>query len=368
MVTIHARLSLRLVPILLLSGALLLGCAQPAPTTPTPAPAKPAAPSASTPAATAATVPAATKAPAADQADVKFPTKPIELIVPFPAGGAADLMSRALAEASKPYLEHPVVVVNKPGGAAIVGTEAVATAKPDGYTVAALVVGPAATQPHIDKVNYDFNSFDVITMIYDQPLALVVKPESKYQTAKDLLDDAKARPGQLKFAGAPVGGVPHLGCELLLRKAGTKGTIVPYQGTGPAATALLGGHIDAATLPPADVATHVEAGKLRALGVMSSERYASLPNVPTLKEQGIDLSASVWAGVAVPKGTPKPVYDKLHAAFKKGIESSTFQNAAKAAYSPIGYVPPEKFMALWKTDFGRYGELIKTLKQEGVLQ
>jgi tripartite-type tricarboxylate transporter receptor subunit TctC len=299
---------------------------------------------------------------------VKFPTKPIELIVPFPAGGTADVMSRAIAEAAKSQFEQPMVVVNKAGGAATVGTEAVAAAKPDGHTLGTVSVGPAATQPHIDKVTYTIDSFEPLMMLYDQPLVLVVGADSKYKTAKELLDDAIARPGQLKFAAAPVGGVPHLGGELLLRMVKAKAAVLPFQGTGPATTALLGGHIDAATLPPGDVAANIEAGKLRALGIMSAERYSPMSSVPTMKEQGYNLVATAWAGVVAPKGVPAPVLDRLGQGLRKAVESKVFQDAAKTAYSPIGYVPPSQVASVWKNDFQQYGELIKSLKQEGVLQ
>ena len=296
-----------------------------------------------------------------------FPNKPIELVVAFPAGGASDVLMRALADQVSKDIGQQVVVVNKGGGSGTIGSGEVARAKPDGYTVLLMQVGPGATQPHIDSVPYKTEDFEPLMLNFDNPLFLVTGAQTPWKNVKEFVDDAKKRPGQIQFGAAPTGGAPHLVMELLAKVGGFQVNVVPFQGGGPASTALLGGHIDAVSLNPAEVTPLVQGGKVRLLGVYSAERLKEFPDVPTMKEQGFDAVGGVWAGLVVPKGTPKDIQTKLHDAFKKGMESQQVKDAWGSLMTPVKYLPAAEFLKLWQTDFERYGEIIRDLKKNGRL-
>jgi tripartite-type tricarboxylate transporter receptor subunit TctC len=185
---------------------------------------------------------------------------------------------------------------------------------------------------------------------------------------QELVEDARKRPGEIKFGASPVGGVPHLVMVQLARAADIKVNTVPYQGMGQAMPALLGGHIDAVSPHPADVVAHLDTGRLRLLGVYEPERLKEFPEVPTMREQGYDVVGSVWGGLVVPKGTPKAVQTRLHDAFKKALESQQLQEAWRTLRISPTYQPAEEFLKLWRSDFVRYGPLIRELKEAGVLQ
>ncbi|MHB1131424.1 MAG: Bug family tripartite tricarboxylate transporter substrate binding protein [Chloroflexota bacterium] len=300
-------------------------------------------------------------------AGASFPTKAVELVVAFPAGGATDVMMRALADGMQQDLGQQVVVVNKGGGNGIIGTGEVARAKADGYQVLVMQAGPGATQPHIEKVDYKVEDFEPLMLVFRNPIFLVAGSHTPWKDAKEFVEDAKKRPGQIKFGASPQGGVPHLVMEFLGQVAGIKVNTVPYQGGGPAMTALLGGHIDVFSGHPADVAPHMGTGKIKILGVYEAERLKEFPDVPTMKEQGFDAQGAVWGGLVVPKGTPKDVQTKLHDAFKKSLESQKTKDAWAKLSMPTSYMTGDKFVQLWKTDLERYGKIIAQLKAEGRL-
>jgi tripartite-type tricarboxylate transporter receptor subunit TctC len=300
--------------------------------------------------------------------DAAFPTKPVELVISFPAGGSTDLMLRPLADAASSTLGQQVVVVNKPGGSGTIGAGEVARAKADGYTLLAMLAGPGATQPHQGDVPYTMEDFDVLMQVFRNPLFLATRGDAPWKSTKEFADDAKRRPGEINFGATPVGGVPHLVMEMLGRAGGFKVTTVPFPGAAPAMTALLGGHIDAVSVHPGDVAAYMGDGKVRLLGVYETERLKEFPDIPTMREQGFDVVGYVWGGLVVPKETPKATHDKLHDAFQKGLESQQVKEAWATLRISPSYAPADEFVQLWKSDFERYGELIQELKQAGVLQ
>jgi tripartite-type tricarboxylate transporter receptor subunit TctC len=296
-----------------------------------------------------------------------FPTKSIELVVAFAAGGATDVMMRALADAASTELGQQVVVVNKVGGNGITGTGEVARAKPDGYTVLVMQAGPGATQPHVEAVPYKIDDYEPILMTFENPIFLVAGANTPWKTTKEFVEDARKRPGQINFGASPAGGVPHLVMELLGKSAGITVKNVPYQGSGPAMTALLGGHIDVMSAHPADVAPQLGTGQIKLLGVYSEQRLKEFPDVPTMKEQGYDVQGFVWGGMVVPKGTPKDVQTRLHDAFKKALESQKTKDAWAKLNVPTTYATAADFLKIWKADFDRYGTVIKDLKDAGRL-
>lgn len=300
--------------------------------------------------------------------EAAFPTKPVELVITFPAGGSTDLMLRPVADAASSTLGQQVVVVNKPGGSGTIGTGEVARAKSDGYTVLALLAGPGATQPHQGDVPYKMEDFEPLLQVFSNPLFLVTRGDGPWKTAKEFADDAKRRPEEIKFGATPVGGMPHLVMEMLGRAGGFKVTTVPFPGAAPAMTALLGGHIDAVSVHPGDVAAYLGDGRVRILGVYEPERLKEFPDVPTMREQGFDVVGYVWGGLVVPKGTPKAAQQKLHDAFKEALESRQVKEAWTTLRIGPTYASGEGFAKLWKSDFDRLGALIRELKQAGVLQ
>jgi len=297
--------------------------------------------------------------------EAAFPTKAIELVVAFPAGGATDVMMRPLAAAVSKDLGQQVVVVNKGGGSGTIGSGQVARAKPDGYTILVMQVGPGASQPHMDEVPYKIDDFEPVMLVFENPLFLVAGANTPWKNAKEFVEDAKKRPSAIAFGAAPMGGIPHLVMELLRREGGFDVKTVPFQGGGPTITALLGGHIDVTSLNPAEVSPHVPTGKMRLLGVYNTERLKEFPDVPTLREQGFDAVGAVWGGLVVPKGTPKEVQSTLHDAFKKGLENQQVKDAWAKLQTPIKYRTAGELLTVWKMDYDRYGALIRGLKKAG---
>ena len=306
-------------------------------------------------------------APLGCSSGATFPNKTVELWVVFPPGGASDVMMRALADDMSQSLGQQVVVVNKAGGNGIVGTGEAARAKADGYTVVVVQAGPAATQPHIEQVPYTVADFEPLMLVFKNPLFFVAGAHTPWNNIKDFVEDAKKRPGQIKFGASPAGGVPHLVMEFLGKAAGVSVNVVPYQGGAPAMTALLGGHVDVISVHPADVTPQMGTGKIKILGTYEAERLKEFPDIPTMKEQGYDAQGFVWGGLAVPKGTPKDVQTKLHDAFKKALESQAVKDAWAKLNMPTSYTTGEQFLQLWKSDYDRYGGLIKEAKQLGRL-
>jgi tripartite-type tricarboxylate transporter receptor subunit TctC len=300
--------------------------------------------------------------------EAAFPTKAVELVVAFPAGGSTDQMIRPLAEAASSVLGQQVVVVNKPGGNGTIGTGEVARARPDGYTVLVMQAGPGATQPHQGDVPYKIEDFEPLMLIFRNPLILGVGGHTPWKSVAEFVENARKRPGEIKFGASPVGGLPHLVMVQLERAADVRVTTVPYQGMGQALPALMGGHIDAVSAHPADVVAHLETGNLRLLGAYQPERLREFPELPTMKEQGYDVVGSVWGGLVVPKGTPKAVQTKLHDAFKTALESRQLNEAWGTLRISPSYAPADEFLRIWKEDFDRFGPLIRELKQAGVLQ
>lgn len=291
----------------------------------------------------------------------KFPAKQIDIICPFAAGGGTDLVARALANSTKDKLGQPVMVVNKTGGVGAVGMNDGAKAKPDGYTVTMITV-ELVTLTHLGLAQLNYQDFEPILRVNMDPSAITVRTDAPWKNMKEFLDYAKQHPGQVKVGNAGPGSIWHLAAAALEQKTGVQFNHVPYSGgAAPAVVALLGGNIDAVAVSPAEVDAQVKAGKLRVLGVASETRAKALPDVPTMKEQGIDLVLGTWRGLAVPKGTPAPVVKILHDAFKKGMEDKAFVDYMDKAGLGLGYLSGEAFKASMKAEEASFGTLIEKL-------
>jgi tripartite-type tricarboxylate transporter receptor subunit TctC len=286
-----------------------------------------------------------------------YPSRPISMIVPFPPGGVADLTARPVAAALERQLKNPVGVVNKTGAAGAVGMQFAATSKPDGYTLL-LALSSISIIPEADKLfdrppAYTVDQLTPIALISADPTILVVRTESPWKTAKEFIEDARKRPGQISYSSSGIYGTLHMAMELLSHAAGIKLRHVPHQGAGPALTALLGGHVDALASGPAVVLPQIKAGKLRALACFSDKRAASLPDVPTFKELGYDVEFSLWVGMFAPVKTPAANVNVIREAVRKAANSDQFKTAIANIGDEVAYLDQPDFAKFWDTDAKR---------------
>lgn len=273
-------------------------------------------------------------------AQEKYPTKPINFIIGYPAGGSTDVCARPLVAAASKILGQPIVVINKPGAASAVAVALLKNEKPDGYTIGILPSGAVLSQ-HMRKVPYDSaKDFTPIMQYAVYLYGLVVKTESPWKTFKDFIEYAKANPGKIRYSTAGPGTPQHLVMERLALKEKIKWTHVPFEGGPQAITALLGGHVEASS-QTTEWKKHVEAGTLRLLAVYGEKRMADFPNVPTLLELGYDIVAPSLICIVGPKGLPPQIVETLHQAFKKAMEDPDFIRISRQLDQPALYRGPE---------------------------
>ena len=290
-----------------------------------------------------------------------YPSRPITIVNPFPPGGIADLTARPLAATLERFFKQPVVIANKAGAAGAVGTQFAAVAKPDGYTLLVALVSISST-PEVDKLlgrppTYTRDQFVGIARLNADPPILVVN--GPWKTLKELVEDARKRPGELTFASSGLYGASHLPLEMFLQSAGLKMRHLPTTGGGPATSAVLGGHAQLWASPPALAAPHIEAGKMRALATWGATRLAAFPDVPTLKELGYDIEYYIWTGLFAPKATPANVVQILRDATRRAVQDDEFKSAMEKAKTPIAYQDADEFKAFWDSDAKRIAAIIQ---------
>ncbi len=251
-----------------------------------------------------------------------FPTRPVRLVVPYPPGGANDAVARLLVPKMIEQLGQNVVVDNRGGGNTIIGSELVARAVPDGHTVLVIAAGHAINPSLYPKLPYDTaRDFAPVALVGDGAYVLVAHPSLGIASTADLISLAKSRPGQIAYASSSIGNLTHLAAEVFNSMAGTRMLHVPYKGGGPAMVDLLGGRVSIFFSTVAVARPHLQAGRIKALGVTTARRSAALPGVPTIAESGLPgYEVSGWYGLVAPAATPKPVIARLH---------STVQGAAR---------------------------------------
>ena len=290
-----------------------------------------------------------------------YPSRPIKLIVPWPAGGGVDTSARLIAQPLSERLGQPVVIENKPGAAGNIGTALAAKEKPDGYTLLQASLSPNAVNPHLySNLGFDpVKDFEFVARVYTVPSFLVVPSSSPANSAQDLVAMAKKAPGSLDFGSGGVGSSQHLFGVMFNKAAGIDVVHVPYKGTSPAEAALVAGHVDFMLNPPTALA-HVAAGKLKALGVASAKRSPAVPDVPTLDEQGIKgVYTSTFYGVMAPAGTPKEIVDRLNKEIVAILQTPEIRSRlAKLAADP-GTESPDEFKKFVIGEIERYGEIVK---------
>jgi tripartite-type tricarboxylate transporter receptor subunit TctC len=249
-------------------------------------------------------------APAARAASNDFPNHTVELIVPYQPGGGTDALARAFADASHTHMSQSIVIVNRPGAGGAIGWNEVINARPDGYKLAVLTV-ELLTLPHLGLAKFNYDDFQPIAQLNADPAAITVKADAPWNTVEEFLAAARKKPDEVRVGNSGTGSIWHLAAAALEDKTGTRFNHIPFQGAGPAVLALLGGHIDAVAVSPAEVSNYVQAGKLKMLMVMADQRLKAFDKVPTAKERGIDISIGTWRGLGAPKNTPPDVMAKL---------------------------------------------------------
>jgi tripartite-type tricarboxylate transporter receptor subunit TctC len=300
--------------------------------------------------------------PATGVAQEAYPSKPVNMIVPFPPGGQADLSARPLAQALSQILKQPVVVINRPGASGAIGNRAVAGATPDGHTILVSLVS-IVTIPVVDelfgrKPAYSMDQFVPLALLAADPPVLVVGADTPWKTANELIADARKHPDDLVYSHSGLYGPSHLPMEMLLQSAGAKMRGLPAVGGGPTMMLVLGGSAAMWASPPAMAVPQVAAKKLRALASFGAQRHPAFPDVPTLKELGHDVEYTVWSGVFAPAGTPQPVIATLREAIRKAVASVEFRTAMENMKSPVPYLDAPEFREFLTKDAARLRQAI----------
>ena len=305
---------------------------------------------------------AALAIPLAAWAQGTWPERPIRLIVPFAPGGVTDTSGRVIAEGLSRRLGQQVVVENKPGASGNIGTQSVAIAPADGYTLVLAFDGTMVINPHVfANIPFDtLKDFAPVGKIGDATLIIVSHPSFPGKTLGELIDISKKDPKGVSYGTSGVGGTPHIAGELLNLRAGAKLVHVPYKGGGQAMSDALGGNVPLVYTAVAGAIKHVEAGKLHAIAVSSRTRSPSLPNTPTFIEAGVpDFEASSWVGILAPAGTPRPVIDRLN----KELNALLTSPEVVERLAKLGIVAtpgtPEQFGEQMKADLAKYGPVVK---------
>ena len=299
---------------------------------------------------------------AAQAQEGSYPNRPVMLVVSAAAGGTTDLAARLISEPLAKALGQSVVVDNKPGGNGTIAAQAVQRAKPDGYTLLVQYSGYHVITPLLTKTSWDpVKDFAPVANLLSAPQVLVVRPGLPVNSLKELVAYAKANPNKLNYASSGNGSLQHVSTELLNQMAGIQITHVPYKGTGPAMTDLLGGNVDMTITTPPPLMGHIAAGKLRPLVVTSKTRLPSLKDVPSAPEAGYpDLDVSSWFAMYAPVGTPKPVIDKLTSEIEKIMKTEAFRKKAEELGADARYMNPQQLDQFQKAELQRWAKVIKS--------
>lgn len=300
-------------------------------------------------------------APLAAQA---YPTKPITVVVPFSAGGPTDTVARQLVEAMRPHLGQNIIVENVGGAGGTVGTARVARADPDGYTVLLMHIGFSTAPSLYNNPGFQYDQdFEPIGMIVDVPMTMVARSDFAPSDFPAFLEHVKANANTLTMANAGIGSASHL-CGLMFMSAtGLDITTIPYRGTGPAITDLIGRQVDLMCDQTTNTSSHIRAGSIKAYAVTSSERVATLPDLPTMAESGIDgFQVGIWHGFWAPKGTPAPVIEALNKALQAGVQDPNFVNRMNelgAQVVSLDRVTPEALRSHVNEQVAKWGQVIQ---------
>jgi len=292
-----------------------------------------------------------------------YPDKAIRLVVPFPAGGPTDTAARIIGQKMSETLKQPIVIDNRPGASGTIGTESVAKASPDGYTLVMLAT-PTLLAPHLlPRKGYDiFKDFTPVGNAYELPIVMVVNPQSLPDVTdlQQYIARARANPGKMNYTSAGNGSFGHLSTELLKNLGHFDVQHVPYKGSAPAMSDLLAGQVPMMFSDMIAALPHIKAGKLRPIAVGSSKRVSFAPEVKTVAEQGFPgFDASSWGGLLAPGGTPKEIVAKLSNALKGALADPTVQQKMLGAGTVASYLPSDQFAARMRNDYTKWGKVIQ---------
>lgn len=292
-----------------------------------------------------------------------FPTRPVRLVVPYPPGGANDTVVRLLAPKVTEQLGQQFVVDNRGGGNTIIGSELVAKAAPDGYTLLIVAAGHAVNPALYPKLPYDTaRDFAQVVLLGDGAYVLVAHPSAGVSTVTELIVAAKAKPGQMAYASSSIGNLTHLAAELFNSLAGVKMLHVPYKGGGPAMLDLLGGRVAVFFSTVAVARPHIQSGRIRGLGVTTSKRSAALPNQPTIAEAGLPgYDVSGWYGVVAPAKTPRAVIERLNGAVRVALRLADIKEKLLAVGVEASDASVEQFDKLVRAELVKWERVAKPL-------
>ena len=291
-----------------------------------------------------------------------YPSKPINFIVPYGAGGGADARSRQIAQKMSVILKQPIIVDNKPGAGGNIGTEYIARATPDGYTIGMGNFAPLAVNKTLfGNLRYDPETdLTPIILIEKGPLVLVVNPNSPYKTVQDIVAAAKAKPGSLTFSSGGIGGSHQLSAELFQQNAGIEMIHVPYKSGSAGLTDLMAGNVTMMFDQMYSAMPSIKADKLRPIAITSKKRSPLLPDVPSFSEVGYPKVIVLnWQGLIAPKGTPKAIIDKLNAAANEALKDPQLRDLMLSQGNEIGGASPADFAALIKSESAKWGAVVK---------
>lgn len=299
--------------------------------------------------------------PGTTKTATNFPQRQVTIVVPFNPGGASDMTARIIAKGMEKELGKPVVVENKAGGSGGVGMQSVASSAPDGYTMSYVPV-ELVMHKTLKLSSLEPSSFDYVGQTTLVPAAVTVPSDAPYKTIKEFLDYAKANPGKVRVGNSGAGSIWHIAASALEQNQNIKFNHIPFEGAAPAVTALMGKHIEAVTVNSGEVKSGVDAGKLRILAVMTPERDPAFPDVPTLKESGVNIEFSGWGGFAVPKGTPKEVLTILSSALEKAASTDEFKKFITERGMIVKYRNSADFTKFVDSQFTFFNDLLSKME------
>lgn len=281
--------------------------------------------------------------------DAPYPRRGnIEMTVLFPAGTSADVTARVLAQGMAKQLGANILVVNRPGAGGAVGYKFVAAQKPDGYHIV-WNSNSISTTYHSGQSPHDYRAFDPVARVLVESVVIAVKSDARWKTLKDLIAEARSRPGTVTVANSGIGSHTHLSSVALFRAAEAQVNDVPYA-AAQVVPNLMGGHVDAAVQFPGALAGHVAGGRVRVLALLTTQRDSLFPDVPTARELGFDVALDAWRGIAVPRGTPPAVIAVLEKAIRETVQSPEFVSAAEKLYVRPGFLPAAEFAKMIATE------------------
>src|SRR5262245_27957575 len=298
--------------------------------------------------------------PAAAAAQGSYPAKPIRIITPYSPGGTTDILSRMIGPKLTESWGQPVIVDNRPGGSTVIGSEAMVKSPPDGYTLLCILTSHVIV-PNLVPTPYDaIRDFAAVGTISSSALLAATHPSLPVKTLRDLVSFAKGRPGQLNYASGGSGTVTHLAGEYFNILAGIKTQHIPYKGSAPAVTALLGGEVDFYFVPPIVVMSHLKTGRIRALAFTGEKRLPALPDIPTAVEAGLKgFEVTTWYGLLAPSAAPRAVVDKLNAEMAKILAMPDIREKLSSQGMDPLVSTPDQFAALIKSDLVKFARIIK---------